>query len=322
VRAHALPEGKCWPRKRGGSTKPPSGPTLPPPAVSTGPATACAARPIPIPSQTAIIELKEACCRPRGESFPPTSRTPWLPRAHRPGEEAWNTAGLGHFSVRCVLWDAKQCVSHRLIFFDCFSKRAHLRRPGRANPLDPSADQGSVERQDHGRESGVSRHARAGPHARRAGAFARVRAHALPEGKCWPIAGSSPRAMNSRRERRSPSGHAPRCRGGCTRCCTPCTAGPADSASSWRPREQVSHRRRMPLAAASGVNAAGIEHLSNAGKTHRPHNGRSDFAAGTALHAPFPTFAPMVSNGSLGWISAVPDRRPGRRRTGGLRAGG
>jgi hypothetical protein len=30
---------------------------------------------------------------------------------------------------------------------------------GRANPLDPSADQGSVERQDHGRESCVSRHA-------------------------------------------------------------------------------------------------------------------------------------------------------------------
>ena len=38
-------------------------------------------------------------------NFPLTSRTPWLPRAHRPGEEAWNTAGLGHFSVRCVLWD-------------------------------------------------------------------------------------------------------------------------------------------------------------------------------------------------------------------------
>ena len=46
-----------------------------------------------------------------------------------------------------------------LIFFDCFSKRAHLRRPGRANPLDPSADQGSVDRQDHGRESDASRHA-------------------------------------------------------------------------------------------------------------------------------------------------------------------
>src|SRR5580693_996818 len=71
-------------------------------------------------------------------------------------------------------------TSHRLIFFDCFSKRAHLRHPGRANPLDPSADQGSVDRQDHGRESGVSRHARAGPQARRAGAFA----HVLPEGKC------------------------------------------------------------------------------------------------------------------------------------------
>jgi hypothetical protein len=50
--------------------------------------------------------------------------------------------------------------------------------------LDPSADQGSVDRQDHGRESCVSRHARAGPHARRAGALARARAHALPEGKC------------------------------------------------------------------------------------------------------------------------------------------
>src|SRR5260370_35846715 len=39
---------------------------------------------------------------------------------------------------------------HGLIFFDCFSKRAHLRRPGRANSLDPSADQGSVDRPDHG----------------------------------------------------------------------------------------------------------------------------------------------------------------------------
>jgi hypothetical protein len=28
--------------------------------------------------------------------------------------------------------------SDRLIFFDCFSKQAHLGRPGRANPLDPS----------------------------------------------------------------------------------------------------------------------------------------------------------------------------------------
>ena len=28
-----------------------------------------------------------------------------------------------------------------LIFLDCFSKQAHLGRPGRANPLDPSADQ-------------------------------------------------------------------------------------------------------------------------------------------------------------------------------------
>ena len=74
----------------------------------------------------------------------------------------------------------------RLIFFDCFSKRAHLRRPGGANPLDPSADQGSVDRQDHGRESCVSRDARAGPYARRAGGLARARAHALPEGKCEP----------------------------------------------------------------------------------------------------------------------------------------
>jgi hypothetical protein len=37
----------------------------------------------------------------------------------------------------------------------------------------------SVDRQDHGRESCVSRHARAGPLARRAGTLAR--AHALPE---------------------------------------------------------------------------------------------------------------------------------------------
>jgi hypothetical protein len=54
------------------------------------------------------------------------------------------------------------------------------------------------------------------------------------------------------------------------------------------------------------VNAAGIERLSNAGKTHRPHNGRSDFVAGTAPHAPFPTFAPMVSNGSLGGFLPFP----------------
>src|SRR5258706_3083563 len=41
----------------------------------------------------------------------------------------------------------------RLIFFDCFSKRAHLRRPGQLIRSTRGADQGSVDRQDHGRES-------------------------------------------------------------------------------------------------------------------------------------------------------------------------
>jgi hypothetical protein len=63
----------------------------------------------------------------------------------------------------------------RLIFFDCFSERAHLRRPGQLIRSTRGADQGSVDRQDHGRESCVSRHARAGPLARRAGALARAR---------------------------------------------------------------------------------------------------------------------------------------------------
>jgi hypothetical protein len=103
----------------------------------------------------------------------PLARPPHPMRAPRSPPEP---AGLQN------LLPSKQCVSHRLIFFDCFSKRAHLRRPGRANPLDPSADQGSVDRQDHGRESGVSRHARAGPQARRAGALARARAHASRRG--------------------------------------------------------------------------------------------------------------------------------------------
>src|ERR1700726_1498825 len=53
----------------------------------------------------------------------------------------------------------------RLIFFDCFSNGrisgalAELIRSTRA----PTKDR--FERQDHERESGVSRHARAGPHA-------------------------------------------------------------------------------------------------------------------------------------------------------------
>ena len=72
-----------------------------------------------------------------------------------------------------------------LIFFDCFSKRAHLRRPGQLIRSTRGADQGSVDRQDHGRESCVSRHARAGPLARRAGTLARERAHVWTEGKCW-----------------------------------------------------------------------------------------------------------------------------------------
>ena len=72
----------------------------------------------------------------------PLARPPHPMRAPRSPPEP---AGLQN------LLPSKQSVSHRLIFFDCFSKRAHLRRPGGANPLDPSADQGSVERQDHGR---------------------------------------------------------------------------------------------------------------------------------------------------------------------------
>jgi hypothetical protein len=47
--------------------------------------------------------------------------------------------------------------SDRLIFFDCFSKQAHLRRPGQLIRSTRGADQGSVDRQDHGRESCVSR---------------------------------------------------------------------------------------------------------------------------------------------------------------------
>jgi hypothetical protein len=39
------------------------------------------------------------------------------------------------------------------------------------------------------------------------------------------------------------------------------------------------------------------------------HNGRSTFAAGTALHAPHLPFAVFVGIGSVGWISAVPDLR-------------
>jgi hypothetical protein len=70
-----------------------------------------------------------------------------------------------------------------LIFFDCFSKRAHLRRPGQLIRSTRGADQGSVDRQDHGRESCVSRHARAGPLARRASTLAR----GWTEGKCWDI---------------------------------------------------------------------------------------------------------------------------------------
>src|ERR1700732_345299 len=79
----------------------------------------------------------------------------------------------------------------RLIFFDYF-QNGHITG---AWPLDPSADQGSVNVQDHGRESGVSRHARAGPHARRAGALTRARAHASPEWKCGPVGVVKPSAL-------------------------------------------------------------------------------------------------------------------------------
>ena len=130
----------------------------------------------------------------------PLARPPHPRRAPRSPLEP---AGLQN------LLPSKQCVSHRLIFFDCFSKRAHLRRPGRANPLDPSADQGSVDRQDHGRESCVSRHARAGPYARRAGGRLRVRARTR---RRTGSVGASPRCarrsradprVQSREERRS-----------------------------------------------------------------------------------------------------------------------
>src|SRR6266478_3115053 len=46
--------------------------------------------------------------------------------------------------------------------------------------------------------------------------------------------GSSLRAMKTRRERRSPSGHAARCRGGCTRCCTACTATGVSASATLR----------------------------------------------------------------------------------------
>ena len=87
----------------------------------------------------------------------------------------------------CRLVDHMTVNLDCLIFFDCFSKRAHLRRPGQLIRSTRGADQGSVDRQDHGRESCVSRHARAGPLARRASTLARARAHAWTEGKCWDI---------------------------------------------------------------------------------------------------------------------------------------
>jgi hypothetical protein len=59
---------------------------------------------------------------------------------------------------------------------------AELIRSTRAPTKDP------VDRQDHRRESCVSRHARSGPYARRADGLARARAQALTDGKCSDIA--------------------------------------------------------------------------------------------------------------------------------------
>ena len=47
-------------------------------------------------------------------------------------------------------------------------------------------------------------------------------------------AGSSPRAMNTRCERRSSLGHPSRCRGVCTKCCTACTATGATVSATLR----------------------------------------------------------------------------------------
>jgi hypothetical protein len=72
--------------------------------------------------------------RPACAPAPSNACAPVSARASRPSKS------LAIKAVRLAPFD----------FFDCFSKRAHLRRPGGANPLDPSADQGSVDRQDHG----------------------------------------------------------------------------------------------------------------------------------------------------------------------------
>ena len=113
-----------------------------------------------MPEGTCRCRRSEHRRRPACAPAPSNACAPVSARASRPSKS------LAIKAVRLAPFD----------FFDCFSKRAHLRRPGRANPLDPSADQGSVDRQGSWRESGVSRHARAGPHARRAGAPARARA--------------------------------------------------------------------------------------------------------------------------------------------------
>jgi hypothetical protein len=87
-----------------------------------------------LPEGTCRCRRSEHRRRPACAPAPSNACAPVSARASRPSKS------LAIKAVRLAPFD----------FFDCFSKRAHLRRPGGANPLDPSADQGSVDRQDHG----------------------------------------------------------------------------------------------------------------------------------------------------------------------------
>src|SRR6202035_3367755 len=73
------------------------------------------------------------------------------------GTKVEGTAGQQGTGRRLPGFGRCRVSSDRLIFFDCFSKQAHLRRPGQLIRSTRGADQGSVDRQDHGRESCVSR---------------------------------------------------------------------------------------------------------------------------------------------------------------------
>jgi hypothetical protein len=80
--------------------------------------------------------------------------------ARNNGTKVEGTAGQQGTGRRLPGFGRCRVSSDRLIFFDCFSKQAHLRRPGQLIRSTRGADQGSVDRQDHGRESCVSRRAR------------------------------------------------------------------------------------------------------------------------------------------------------------------